>query len=233
MTRLLKFGRKPAASGQAKSLVVFLHGYGANGADLLGLADAMARHLPDTAFVAPDAPERLPQMASAYQWFPIPRFDGSSEAMAEAGLQASAADQGDFLDQRLAYEKLGPEALALVGFSQGAMMSLHVAPRRSVAMAAVVAISGRLIHPERLAAEARVKPPVMLIHGDQDDVVDFSEMTVAGNALVAAGFDTYGHVMQGTGHGIAQDGLSVAMGFLKQNLPPNRPSLRSGGAPSV
>ena len=81
MTRILKFGRKPAASGVAKSLVVFLHGYGANGADLLGLADAMARHLPDTAFVAPDAPEPLPQMASAYQWFSIPRFDDATPAM--------------------------------------------------------------------------------------------------------------------------------------------------------
>lgn len=218
MTRILKFGRKPAASGAAKSLVVFLHGYGANGADLLGLADAMARHLPDTAFVAPDAPEPLPQMASAYQWFSIPRFDGSSASAAEAGLRQASADLNAFLDQQLADAKLGPEALALVGFSQGAMMSLQVAPRRQTAMAAVVAISGRLIHPERLAAEAVVKPPVMLIHGDQDPVVDFAEMALAGNALVAAGFETYGHVMQGTGHGIAPDGLAVAMGFLEQRL---------------
>ena len=113
MTRVLKFGRKPAASGSATSLVVFLHGYGANGADLLGLADVMARHLPDTSFVAPDAPDRLPQMAQACQWFPIPRFDGSSESAAEAGLRRSTDDLNAFLDQRLAYEKLGPEALAL------------------------------------------------------------------------------------------------------------------------
>ena len=217
MTRVLKFGRKQAASGQAKSLVVFLHGYGANGADLLGLSDAMARHLPDTAFVAPDAPDRLPQMAQAFQWFPIPRFDGSSESAAEAGLLASTADLNAFLDQRVAYEKLGPEALALVGFSQGAMMSLQVAPRRTAAIAAVVSISGRLIHPERLG-EATVKPPVMLIHGDRDEVVDFGEMALAGNALMAAGFPTFGHVMQGSGHGIAPDGLSVAMGFLRQFL---------------
>ena len=217
MTRTLKFGRVAAGSGKAKSLVVFLHGYGANGADLLGLSDAMARHLPDTAFVAPDAPDRLPQMASAYQWFSIPQFDGSSMALAEAGLNRSTDDLNGFLDQRLAYEGLGPEALALVGFSQGAMMALQIAPRRDVAMAAVVAISGRLIHPERLT-EALVKPPVMLIHGDQDAVVDFGEMALAGNALVAAGFPTFGHVMQGSGHGIAPDGLSVAMGFLRQFL---------------
>ena len=218
MTRTLKFGRKAAASGKARSLVIFLHGYGANGADLLGLSDAMARHLPDTVFVAPDAPERLPQMAQAYQWFAIPRFDGASEAVAEAGLARSTDDLNAFIDQRLAYEGVAPDQLALVGFSQGAMMALQVAPRRAVAMRAVVAISGRLIHPERLEAEAVVKPPVLILHGDRDEVVDFGEMALAGNALVAAGFDVYGHVMQGSGHGIAPDGLSVAMGFLRQQL---------------
>jgi phospholipase/carboxylesterase len=107
----------------------------------------------------------------------------------------------------------------LVGFSQGSMMSLHVAPRRAVAMAAVVAISGRLMVPERLVTETRVKPPVLVMHGDQDPVVPFEDMAAAADALVAAGFDTYGHVMQGMGHGISQDGLSTALGFLKKYLP--------------
>lgn len=219
MSRILKFGRKPARSGTAKSLVVFLHGYGADGADLLGLADVLAPHLPDTAFVAPDAAERIPGAAFGNQWFAIPRFDGSTEAQAEAGLKMATVDVNAFLDQRLAYEGLRPQALALVGFSQGAMMALQVAPRRAVAMAAVVAISGRLIHPERLATEARVKPPVLVMHGDQDQVVDFAEMSLAADALTAAGFDTYGHVMAGAGHGIAEDGLSTALAFLKQFLP--------------
>ena len=219
MSRILKFGRKPAASGRARSLVVFLHGYGANGADLLDIGDVLAPHLPDTAFVAPDAAERVPGTPSGYQWFSIPRFDGSSQAQSAAGLQRSAADLNAFLDQRLAYEGLGPEALALVGFSQGAMMSMEVAPRRAVAPAAVVAISGRLIQPERLEAEVVAKPPMLIIHGDQDQMVDFGEMALAANALSAAGFDTYGHVMQGMGHGISQDGLSAALGFLKRYLP--------------
>ena len=219
MSRILKFGRKPAASGRAKSLVVFLHGYGANGADLLDIGDALAAQLPDTAFVAPDAADRIPGAPFGYQWFPIPRFDGSSEAQATAGLQRSVQDLNAFLDQRLAYEGLGPEALALVGFSQGAMMSLEVAPRRAVAPAAVVAISGRLIQPERLAAEATAKPPVLIMHGDQDQVVDFDEMALAANALAAAGFDVFGHVMKGMGHGISQDGLASMLGFLKQFLP--------------
>ena len=219
MSRILKFGRKPAASGRAKSLVVFLHGYGANGADLLDIGDVLAAQLPDTAFVAPDAAERIPGAPFGYQWFPIPRFDGSSEVQAAAGLQRSGQDLNAFIDQRLGYEGLEPQALALVGFSQGAMMSLEVAPRRAVAPAAVVAISGRLIRPERLAAEVTAKPPILIMHGDQDQVVAFEEMALAANALVAAGFDTFGHVMQGMGHGISQDGLASMAGFLKRYLP--------------
>ena len=219
MTRELNFGRVAAQSGQAKSLVVFLHGYGADGADLLGLADPLAPHLPDTVFIAADAPSPCAGNPFGRQWFPIPRFDGSSEVEAAVEMNRAADDLNAFLDQRLAEEGLTPTALALVGFSQGAMMSLHIAPRREVAMAGVVAISGRLLRPQVLAQEASVKPPVLLIHGDRDDVVPFQEMQIAGNALVAAGFQTFGHVMQGTGHGIAPDGLGAAMQFLKERLP--------------
>jgi len=97
-------------------------------------------------------------------------------------------------------------------------MALEVAPRRAEALAGVVAFSGRLLRPEHLAAEARVKPPVLLLHGDADPMVDFAEMGRAGDALVAAGFETYAHVMRGTGHGIAPDGLSVALAFLRERL---------------
>ena len=219
MTRELRFGRRAAASGQAKSMVVFVHGYGADGADLLGLADPLAPHLPDTVFLAPDAPENCAGNPFGYQWFPIPWLDGSSEEAARQGLIAAADDLNAFLDARLADEGLRPEALALVGFSQGTMMSLHIAPRRAEPIAGVVAFSGRLLAPETLAAEARVKPPVVLIHGDADPVVPFEDMQLAGDALVGAGFDTYGHVMKGTGHGIAPDGLQVALAFLKEHLP--------------
>ena len=215
----LKFGRKAAASGVAKSVVVFVHGYGADGADLLGLGDALAPHLPDTVFVAPDAPQPCVGNPFGFQWFPIPWLDGSSEEAAREGMAASVALFDAFLDARLEEEGLGASALALVGFSQGAMMSLHVAPRRAEAVAGVVAISGRLLVPELLAAEAVVKPPVLLVHGDQDPVVPFEDMGLAGDALVAAGFETYGHVMRGTGHGIAPDGLGVALQFLKERLP--------------
>ncbi|OYX41838.1 MAG: phospholipase [Rhodobacterales bacterium 32-67-9] len=219
MTRELKFGRKPARSGKAGSLVVFLHGYGADGADLLGLADPLAPHLPGTVFVAPDAPEPCAGNPFGRQWFPIPWLDGSSEVAAAEGLRASSEDLNAFLDARLAEEGLTPDRLAVVGFSQGTMMALHVLPRRPAPVAGIVAFSGRLLQPERLAAEAMSRPPVLLLHGDQDPMVPFADMGLAGQALTDAGFETYGHVMKGTGHGIAPDGLSVALAFLSERLP--------------
>ncbi|MEY4870935.1 MAG: hypothetical protein RLZZ563_265 [Pseudomonadota bacterium] len=219
MSEGLRFKQKAAASGQTRSMVVFVHGYGADGGDLLGLADPLAPHLPDTLFLAPDAPQDCVGNPFGFQWFPIPWLDGSSQEAAEAGMAASVTLFNAFLDARLAEAGLVPEALALVGFSQGAMMSLHVAPRRAKAVAAVVAISGRLLVPERLAADTMVKPPVLLVHGDQDPVVPFEDMALAGNALIEAGFETYGHVMKGTGHGIAPDGLGVTLQFLKEHLP--------------
>jgi len=200
-------------------MVVFVHGYGADGADLLGLAGAMAPHLPDTLFLSPDAPDKCTGNGLGRQWFAIPWLDGSSEAMAETGLLAAAQDLNAFLDARLAEEGLGPEALALVGFSQGAMMCLHIAPRRVAPIAGVVAISGRLLKPERLMGQTLSRPPVLLIHGDQDSVVPFQDMQLAGNALLEAEFPTFGHVMKGAGHGIAPDGIGAAVQFLAERLP--------------
>lgn len=219
MTNGLKFARRAAKSGAARSIVVFVHGYGADGADLLGLADVLAEHLPHTMFYAPDAPQSCPGNPFGYQWFPIPWLDGSSEAAAAAGLATSSVALNDFLDACLAEADLTDADLALVGFSQGAMISMHVAPRRAQAVAAVVAISGRLLEPAALAGEVRVKPPILLIHGDQDPMVPFSSMAAAGDVLIANGFKTYSHVMRGTGHGIANDGLGATLAFLLENLP--------------
>ena len=147
MTQVLESGRKEPVSGQTRSAVVFLHGYGANGADLLGLADPLGEHLPDTLFVAPDAPEACVGAPMGFQWFPIPWMDGTSEDDAAAGMLAAIADLNAFLDALMVDEDLLPEQVALVGFSQGTMMSLHVAPRREDELAGVVGFSGRLIEP--------------------------------------------------------------------------------------
>jgi phospholipase/carboxylesterase len=219
MTRVLEFKRKPAQSGDADSLVIFLHGYGADGGDLLGLADPLGQHLPDTAFVAPDAPERSTMNPMGFQWFPIPWIDGSSEDQAEQGMLRAVDDLNAFLDRMMAEEGLTPDRVALVGFSQGTMLSLHVAPRRDAALAGVVAFSGRLLAPETLADEVRVRPPVLLIHGDADDVVPPASLPEAAEALEQAGWtELYAHVMKGTGHGIAPDGLSVALAFLRDRF---------------
>jgi phospholipase/carboxylesterase len=218
MTRKLQAGRKAPQSGKVKSIVVLLHGYGADGADLLGLADPLGPHLPDTLFVAPDAPEPCNGSPMGRQWFPIPWIDNSSEEAAAQGLQMAVADVNAFLDDLLEEHGLGAQNLAVIGFSQGTMLSLEVLPRRADPVAALVAFSGRLLRPEALEAEVISKPPVLLVHGDQDPVVPFEDMSKAGNALVAAGFETYGHIMEGTGHGIAPDGLQVALAFLRDKL---------------
>ena len=153
-----------------------------------------------------------------FQWFPIPWIDGSTDAAAAEGMRRSAKLLDAFIDKVLADEGLSPDRLVLVGFSQGTMMSLHVAPRRADEIAGIVGFSGRLMVPETLASEVLSRPPVVLIHGDADDVVPFAEMQLAGEALQSAGFTVYGHVMKGTAHGIAPDGLSVALSFIRDVL---------------
>ncbi|MFD1344772.1 alpha/beta hydrolase [Litorisediminicola beolgyonensis] len=216
MTRVLQAGRKEPLSGETRSVVVFLHGYGANGADLLGLADPLGEHLPDTLFVAPDAPEACAGAPFGFQWFPIPWIDGSSQEEAEAGLLKAADDLNAFLDALMVDEDVLPEQVVLFGFSQGTMMSLHVAPRREDEVAGIVAFSGRLLQPELLEDQAVSRPPVLLVHGDMDDVVPPQSLPEAAEALQKAGWkEVYAHVMKGTAHGIAPDGLSVALAFMR------------------
>ena len=214
----LNFERRASASGQDSSIVLFLHGYGADGKDLLGLSEPLAPHLPDTVFIACDAPERSMANPQGFQWFPIPWIDGSTDAAAAEGMLRAAKVLDAFIDKVLADEGLSPHRLVLFGFSQGTMMSLHVAPRRADPVAGVVGFSGRLMMPEKLQSEMLSAPPVLLAHGNQDDVVPFEEMQMAGEALQAADFQVFAHVMEGTAHGIAPDGLSVALAFIREVL---------------
>ena len=154
-----------------------------------------------------------------FQWFPIPWIDGSSEEEAERGMTAAVADLNAFLDALMVDEDVLPEQVVLFGFSQGTMMALHVAPRREDEVAGVVGFSGRLLAPEDLVDDVVVCPPILLVHGDADDVVPVQSLPEAADALQKAGFeDVFAHIMKGTAHGIAPDGLSVALAFMRDKL---------------
>jgi phospholipase/carboxylesterase len=207
---------RPAASGAADSAVVFLHGYGADGSDLIGLAEPLAPHLPGTRFLAPNAPERCVNNPMGFQWFPIPWLDGSSEAIARASAAASFRLLDAWLDDLA--RTVPPERTVLFGFSQGSMMALHVGLRRRAPFAGIVGFSGRLLDPGSLARDLGAPTPVLLVHGDQDPMVPFASLREAADALTAAGIPTTTHVSRGVGHGIAPDGLGLALGFIRQRL---------------
>ena len=219
MTRVLQSGRREPKSGTTRSVIVLLHGYGANGADLLGLADPLGEHLPDTLFVAPDAPESIPGYPGGFPWVPLPWVPNSRDEEAERGLMAASDDLNAYLDALMVDEDVLPEQVVLFGFSQGTMMALHVAPRREDAVAGVVGFSGRLLAPEDLVDDVVARPPILLVHGDADDVVPVQSLPEAVDALQKAGFeDVFAHIMKGTAHGIAPDGLSVALAFMRDKL---------------
>lgn len=201
----------PASGADPDALVVLLHGLGADGNDLIGLAPEWAALLPNAAFVSPHAPFPCDMAPFGRQWFSLQERTASAIL---AGIQIAQPILDAFLDRQLAKFGLPDSRLALVGFSQGSMMSLHVAPRRAEPIAGVAAFSGRLIMPEKLEAEAVSKPPVLLVHGDMDDVVPPESLDDARAALGGAGFSVRWHVSRGIGHGIAPDGLQVAAQFL-------------------
>jgi phospholipase/carboxylesterase len=207
-------------SGKAKHLIVFLHGYGADGNDLIEIGRAWQNLLPGTAFVSPHAPRPCGQAPSGREWFPL-TFRDPGERW--TGVQMAAPTLDSFLDAELARHSLPPAALALVGFSQGTMMSLHVGLRRAVAPAAIVGYSGLFVVPEAVApdtfaAEIKCKPPVLLVHGDQDDLIPVQALFHAAQGLAALGIPAEWHISPGVGHGIDQDGLRQGGEFLARFL---------------
>lgn len=218
MTRELQFKRRPPVSGKTTSVVVLLHGYGADGDDLLGLADPLGPHMPDTAFIAPDAPQDCDGAPMGYQWFPIPWIDGSTDEEASEAALKAVQDLDVFISRILEQEGVSPDRMVVFGFSQGAMLALRTLPLRDAAIAGIVACSGRLLDPESFAETVLSKPPVLLMHGDQDEMVSPGHFNEAGEALEKAGFEVFGHVMEGAGHAISPDGLSVALAFMMAKL---------------
>jgi phospholipase/carboxylesterase len=207
-------------SGTAKNLVVFLHGYGADGNDLIDIGRAWQGLLPDTAFVSPHAPRPCGQSPMGREWFPL-TFRDPNERW--AGVNAAAPALQAFLDVELDRRNLPPEALALVGFSQGTMMALHVGLRRTAAPAGIVGYSGMLVAPEELdpaafMAEITSRPPVLLVHGDQDQVIPVQALMHAAQGLAALDVPSEWHVSPGIGHGIDQDGLRLGGEFLAKQF---------------
>ena len=204
------------APGSARQLVVFLHGYGADGNDLIELGRVWQQILPQAAFVSPHAPEPCGQAPVGRQWFAL-TFRDPNERWVGANKAAPVLER--FLDAELARHQLPPSALALVGFSQGTMMALHVGLRRAVPPAAIVGYSGLLVlppdgNPETLAADIRSRPPVLLVHGDQDELIPVQALFQGTQALAAMGVPVEWHVSAGVGHGIDQEGLRHGGEFL-------------------
>lgn len=205
----------PAAGAAPRSLVILLHGYGSNGADLIGLVPYWRAALPDTLFLAPDAPQPCPGAPGGRQWWPLTSL--SPEARA-AGVRISAPALNAYIDSCLAAHDLTEDRLALVGFSQGTMMALHVGPRRAKPIAGIVGYSGMLADPDALAREVRTKPPVLLVHGDADDVLPVAAMRQAKTGLEDLGFAVAAHVAPALGHSIDEMGLQLGSDFLATRL---------------
>jgi phospholipase/carboxylesterase len=197
----------PPRSGTARHLVVLVHGYGADGNDLISLAPHWQELLPDCAFAAPNAPSRLPG-GPGYQWFPISRIDPHEM---RGGVESAAPLLEEFLDAELARLGLGPDRLMLTGFSQGTMLSLHLGLRRAVPPAAIVGFSGLLAG---APPEGAAFPPILLTHGDSDPVIPAEAMLMAANELGGAGARVQWHLAPGMGHGIDGATLGLAGGFL-------------------
>ena len=216
MTAELDGPRIAARSGTAKQLVVFIHGYGADGNDLIELGRVWQPALPDAAFVSPDAPEPCAEAPIGRQWFGLTRRDRNERW---TGVQRAAPVLDRFIDAELARTGVAPSALALVGFSQGTMMALHVGLRRAVPPAAIVGYSGLLAAPNQtdvaaMTHEITSRPPVLLIHGDSDPLIPPQALPMSATALRALGLNVETHMSAGVGHGIGEDGLRLGVEFL-------------------
>src|SRR5262245_837127 len=200
--------------GRASALVVLLHGDGANGDDLIALGEAWRPRLPEAAFVAPNAPQTIPGMYGALQWFDLTLRDPSEYWR---GVSAARPVLDGFLDAELARHHLAADRLVLVGFSQGSMLALHVGLRRSAAPAGIAAYSGLLDGPEHLAAPP-CRPPVLLIHGAMDELTSVQAFHLAREALAGQGWRVESHVRPGLGHGIDPQAQWMAGHFIGQAL---------------
>ena len=206
---------EPAAGGPAKSLVIFLHGYGADGNDLIAIGQQWARDLPDTAFVAPHAPEACSMAPVGRQWFALTMRDPGEYGR---GVAAARPELDAFFDVEMQRHGVDEASTALVGFSQGTMMALHAGLLRDKPFAGLLGYSGLLADPAAIKAGPSQKPPILLIHGEQDEMIPVGALFAATEGLSAADIPVAWHISKGIGHGIAPDGLELGADFLARVL---------------
>lgn len=198
-----------------ESAVLILHGLGADGENMIGISPYMAKHLPNTVFVAPNAPFEFDMYSVGYQWFSLTDRD---PAKMLAGVKTAAPILNEFIDDIMREFNLTEDKIALVGFSQGTMTALYTAVRREKKLAGIVGFSGAMIAPQLVAAEAISKPDVCLIHGEDDDVVPFAAMAQAEQSLKENGFNIESHARPNLPHSIDPEGIDFASAFLKDRL---------------
>jgi phospholipase/carboxylesterase len=207
----------PRAGRAPSQIVVLLHGVDADGRDLIELAPLLAEYLPNAAFYAPDAPHPCDMAPYGRQWFSLQ--DRRPEALLR-GVRTVAPTLDQFIDSLLHRHNVDERRLALVGFSQGTMLSLYAAPRRAKAPAAVLGFSGALIGAEQLPAEVRSRPSIMLVHGDADDVVPVEAMFLAVEGLAGAGIPVRWLLRPGLPHSIDPEGIAAGGQFVRSLLAP-------------
>lgn len=210
---------RPVSGGDPQQLVILLHGRGADGNDLIGLVPILAKTLPHAAFLLPNAPQRLETAPYTYAWFSLPDGDRHPDRV-EAGVRAAAPVLDDFIDHELAAHGLTEDRLALLGFSQGCMMALHVGLRRPNACAAILGYSGRLCAADSLSGEITARPPVLLCHGTDDPVVPFESQQLAATAIAAAGVAVTTVECPGLGHRFDRRGIDAGATLLARTLIP-------------
>ena len=216
MVNELNVKEKMPTSGSVKKVVIFLHGYGADGADLFSLSDPLSEQLPDCFFASPDAPRRCGASPFGFEWFPIPDIDGSTIPDMMQALASSEKLIIKLIDGYKERFSIKYSDIVLLGFSQGCMISLNIGLRQLNNIGGVVGISGRLLMPETLVEKKKDRyPPIILIHGDADEVVPISSMYDAKKVLNKINLNFSTHVSKNVGHGIAPDGLGKALEFIK------------------
>ncbi len=210
----------PRSRGPARQLVIFLHGYGADGNDLIELGRVWQDLMPDAAFVSPHAPDRCAQAPTGRQWFPLTMRENNERWV---GVNKAAPVLDRFIDDELKRTNVPPSALALVGFSQGTMMALHVGLRRAAPPAAIVGYSGIFVLPDGSGSEAvkgdiRGRPLILLVHGARDDLIPAQALFLSAQSLAAIDIPTEWHLSPAVGHGIDEEGLRHGGAFLARRL---------------